>query len=468
MTTRKWIVGLTVTFALGSVGVAACGGDDTLAPGGTDASVLGDGPSPIDATPAGDSTAPLDAGADAALAAQTAACNAVVDAVCTKLTACLPPTFTSPCAVMHASCPGPLFGAGSNMTVAQANACAAQIAAVPSCQEIALDITGPENFFASPPLRLFPACEVPGSRGAGDSCESNAQCSSLFCSSPENNWAVAVTGTGLNGRCGTCAGVYGPDDNCTTAGPAFISGMICPSGQACDPTTERCRTLNAGDPCVGSLCAPGDTCVPNPDGGTISICASQAAVGAQCANGSPPCAGNGYCVFGDDAKDDGGTCAAVVPVGGKCTPSTRANPTCAFGSFCIDTDGGADSYCTVLPGDGQPCLNGTVCTPPNTICDNRVVGKEICRKPAANGTPCADVAQTYADGGPTGSTTSTLCAGECSSSCSTLDAGPTAVCIGGMLGGQVGEVCGTDVCTTCAPGLNCVSGKCATATLHCE
>jgi hypothetical protein len=34
---RKWIVGLTVTLAFGSLGVAACGGDDAAGPSNNDA-----------------------------------------------------------------------------------------------------------------------------------------------------------------------------------------------------------------------------------------------------------------------------------------------------------------------------------------------------------------------------------------------------------------------------------------------
>ncbi len=467
MAMRKWIVGLTVTLAFGSVGVAACGGDDAAGPSDNDASA-GDSTNGSDVVQPGTDGSPAqDSGVDGALAAQTTACQAVVDTFCSKLVACGFAQFPPTCAEAHAACPGSIFGDGSSMSVDQATACAAQISAASSCLELVNAFTAPINFYSNPPLRLFPACNVPGTRGPGDSCESSAQCASLYCASPESNWATAVTAGGADGKCGTCAPTFGLTDDCTAGGvPAYMGGFICPIGQVCDATSKLCRTINAGDPCLSNVCAFGATCVANPDGG-VGTCAAESATGSPCAAGAYPCAGGGYCVFGDSAHDDGGTCAAIVAPGGKCTPSATATPTCPAGAFCIDTDAGADSYCTALPGDGQPCL-GSACAP-TTYCDRRVVGKETCRSAVPNGQPCGTYTQTYADGGPTGSTASVTCAGECSTNCTAIpDAGPIGTCVGGMLGGQASDSCGTAVCTTCAPGENCVSAKCAVATLHCE
>ena len=466
MALRKWMVGLTSALVLGALGVAACGGDDSA--GGSEDASTGDGGG-SDATQGGDTSTAQDSGVDGA-AAEIAACQAVVDAYCSQLSSCLPGFFTTSCAQARASCPNSIFGEGSTMTVDQANACAAQIASVSSCPEIQADFSGPINFYSSPPLRIFPACNAPGTRGQGDSCESNTQCASLFCASPESNWASAITANGLDGKCGTCAAVFGPDDDCTAGLPAYAGGSVCPIGQGCDSTTKRCHTINAGDPCISGLCAYGAACAANPDGGAIGICATEPPVGSQCIDAPFPCANGGYCVFGDDAHDDGGTCAAAVPTGGDCTNNARATPACATaGNFCFSLDGGAQKTCNALPRDGQPCLGGSTCDPFSAYCDERVVGRETCRSLAANGQPCGVFPQTFADGGPTGGTATVNCAGACSTTCATIpDSGVTGTCIGSMLGGQPNDSCGTDKCTTCAPGANCVSGKCETASLHCN
>ncbi|HEX4354946.1 MAG TPA: hypothetical protein VHZ95_18575, partial [Polyangiales bacterium] len=201
MTMRKWIVGVTVTLTCGSLGVAACGGDDAAGPNDNNDASTVDGNGGGDVTqPSNDGSSPLDSGIDGALAAQTAACHAVVDAFCSRLDACGPAFFGSNCAQAFAACPSSIFGDGSSMSVDQANACASQIAASSSCTELELDFSTMLNLYSTPPLRLFSACSVPGTRGAGDSCESNAQCASLYCVSPESNWATAITSSGDNGR----------------------------------------------------------------------------------------------------------------------------------------------------------------------------------------------------------------------------------------------------------------------------
>lgn len=470
MALRKWMVGLTSALVLGALGVAACGGDDNNGgPGGGDAGGT-DATNSTDATQNGDTSTVQDSGVDAT-AAETAACQSVVDAICSKEAECgVPYELRAGCETAKASCPGPIFGGGSTMTIDQANACSAQMATL-SCQDAVVSFSNPLNAFSLLPLRMLPACAVPGSRGAGDSCEWSTQCASLLCSSPEDNIATLVAGGGTNGKCGTCATTFGPTDDCTTGLPAYLGGSVCPTGQLCDTTAKRCRTVNAGDPCYSGICAYGDACGANPDGGAEPICAQKPAIGSPCSSNPAvvPCAGNGYCTYGDDAHDDGGTCTAPIPSGGICTPTVRAQATCAGPTdFCLDLDGGANAFCTTLPGDGQPCLAATACNP-GSFCDKRVVGKETCRSPLANGSPCGTFPQTFADGGPTGGTAGALCAGACSTTCAGIpDSGVTGTCIGGPAGGQGGESCGTAVCTTCTAGSNCVSGKCEVATLHCE
>lgn len=474
MALRKWMIGLTATLAIGALGVAACGGDDNaIGPGGDDGGGGSDATgsdATTDAAQRSDSSTVLDAGADAETA-KVAACQSMMDAFCSRLSPCgFSGLFVSACEAAKSSCPSTAFGEGASMTIDQANACAAQLGTL-GCQDLFGAIGSALSAENMLPLRLLSACAVPGTRAGGDSCEWDTQCASLVCSSPESNFATLITGNGVDGRCGTCAPVFGPDDDCTAGLPPLFGGSVCPIGQGCDTTTKRCRTANAGEPCVGNAqsCASGSTCLSNPDGG-VGTCEELPAPGSPCSGVS--CAGGGYCVYGDDAHDDGGTCAAPVATGAKCTPTARANPTCAGtlgSSICASPDGGVDDFCIPLPTDGKPCRLGSECAF-GTFCDNRVLGQETCKSALASGSTCGAIMQTYPDGGPTGVPANPVtCAGECSINCVTIpDAGPTGTCIGGLVGGKSGESCGTDVCTTCAAGSNCVSGTCQSAVLHCE
>lgn len=473
MALRRWMMLGTATLVASAMGVAACGGDDSAGAGSSsDAGSGNDATQPGDDGSSGkDSGNPItDAGADADTA-ELAACQSVWSSICSTYTKCgLPSWFCGP---GPQDCPGSLFDGGGTFTVAQANACAAALTTV-TCDDLETLAIGPEGNGNILPLSSIAACNVPGTRGAGDSCEFSAQCASLLCTSPESDFfALNQAGsTGQTGACGTCAPIFGPNDDCSGGiiiGPPAPIGVgpttpVCPPGTACDSVSRRCRTANPGDPCIGSYCAFGAFCENNPDGGA-PFCAKVPKVGEACTEATP-CA-DSYCKFAGSGHDDGGTCLPKVAAGGDCSPSLFGTVLCADGTECDPVDGGPTSACTTLATEGQPC--DVVDCANGLYCDNRNPDAQKCRKLEPNGQPCGTFPQMYGDGGLTGFTTDVPCAGECSTSCGSLaDGGPQGTCVSGTFGASTGETCGTAICATCNPGSSCVSGKCEPAALHCN
>lgn len=454
MAFRKWYLGLTLSLGVGAIAIAACGGgDDNASPSGNDASI-GSDTGGGDAQPS-DSAPPTDAGVDAS--AEMAACLDLTDKICSKLAQCDSDSYyvQAACDVMRRSCPSTIFGDGSMFTVAQANACAAQIDEL-YCIELAPLISGSGSV---PPFREFSACNVPGTRSAGDSCEFGSQCASLYCTSPESNVLTAVNG-GNSASCGFCAPTYGPNDPCNVdPTPPNAGGQVCPPGTKCDAFIKKsCVPANAGDSCEGTgSCTYPALCVPNPDGGSAHQCVAPTPIGGACTSPSQ-CVHGAYCDT---------TCKALPKDGEDCTVSF---PRCAGDSYCVSVDGGIAKQCVPSVPEGKPCGGPTQQCAFGLDCDDGIVGQLTCMSRQKNGEPCGTVHQKYVDGGTAPSTWTASCAsGSCSTGCSYLkDGGPAGVCIGGPAGGGAGESCGVLSCTSCIGGAACTAGKCTAANVNCH
>ncbi len=168
--------------------------------------------------------------------------------------------------------------------------------------------------------------------------------------------AFPICGDGA-GFCdqGTCVPRPGSGDPCD--GLECEPGLLCIEGTCGAPgsPSDACVTDDACAPplrCLAGACAAlsstGGPCTDDAGCAVGLVCGTNGCEAAP----PPPCA---------DAADCGNLsacvtvprCATPVAVGGVCS----GDPGCEAGLFC---DNG---LCAALPGDGEPCQNGTLCAP---------------------------------------------------------------------------------------------------------
>ncbi|MCA9653280.1 MAG: hypothetical protein KC501_25420 [Myxococcales bacterium] len=174
------------------------------------------------------------------------------------------------------------------------------------------------------------------------------------------------------GRCvEPCAAIGGRQEGEACADPDGGLGMFddCAQGLACSWSTGTCEALAAeGHSCFALECAEGlscswqtETCIPRATEGhscSFSECAEGLSCGSQTETCVPlateghscedrSCAEDLYCDF----LPEGRRCRSYVAEGGSC-----ANDRCEDELFCNES-----SRCQAPPGEGEPCLLGSIC-----------------------------------------------------------------------------------------------------------
>jgi hypothetical protein len=253
---------------------------------------------------------------------------AVTSALCERLNACSPITIQilfgdlKTCTERQKlACNDALKAPGSGLTQSALNACAQALASA-SCEQ-AID----EN---------VPACQTTGERANGESCGTDEQCKSGYCSN-------------ANAQCGVCS-------DRLKAGVTCVADKDCQSGMVCNEAS-KCAIPSAG----GTACSETQPCQ----------------TGYYCRAGS--CAANisqagGTC-------DDLGSCDIIQglfcnPTVGRCQSlkMAAAGSTCGLksGEFILCSAGnceltGTDGICSALAKDGESCgvaAGGTECMMP--------------------------------------------------------------------------------------------------------
>ncbi|MEZ4438267.1 MAG: hypothetical protein R3B72_04220 [Polyangiaceae bacterium] len=162
-------------------------------------------------------------------------------------------------------------GTDSGLTAASANACAAALTTyATSCDGAYLtfyDGTSDPNF----PMDCF----SPGTRPAGESCETNFQCASARCARPNGE------------SCGTCMDRAALGESCSFEADECALGALCAPDGVCKKPGELSEPCDENAPCLRGLyqCASDNTCQPR--FGVGESCNAMGDTG--CANDNPVC-----------------------------------------------------------------------------------------------------------------------------------------------------------------------------------
>lgn len=167
--------------------------------------------------------------------------------------------------------------------------------------------------------------------GAGDPCQTNADCSSGTC--------LTQAGSGWAG--GYCTKTCTSDTDCS-AGSRCVASSSGPS---------MClRTCSSSGDCRGA----GYACV-NPDGGTTSVCD---AYGGGTGGIGDPCQSTADCAGGTSAQCATGT--SGFP-GGYCTVSCESGGKCPTASTCLPLGANGPSVCQKNCSADSDCRTGYGC-----------------------------------------------------------------------------------------------------------
>jgi hypothetical protein len=277
-------------------------------------------------------------------------------------------------------------------------------------------------------------------------CQNLAQCDSV---EMEIEFAGSVD---------SCVASFGPQ--CATAFTINGTGVT-PS------TLEACASATSDEACADYL-------------GQVSPAACALPPGTL-ANGVPcfedaQCQG-GECNFGTTtgvpAESDAGAACGTCTQKPSSPPATGCEAAgCPHGQACVTSvtpTGGETSACVTAVAQGTPCGTSAPCQS-GLVCGSTTEAEPTCQPPPVAGQPC--LGATCANG--------LLCGndGNCAApqfislggSCSLLSAPDAGVqiCAGGDCVGGVcvayaalGASCGLFGDPTCAPGLSCASGRCA-------
>jgi hypothetical protein len=332
---------------------AGNGGDAaTDGAGGGDAgidSTVTDTGTMADSTPSTDSSATGDAGGE---------CAAYATAECSFVQECEPGLFQATYGSMTACISTTTTNCGNNVNLTSMGTTFTVAACTTS-----LTTAAAACMTNGPGPRGVPkvgACTITGPGTAGMPCGLDGQCASDSCTR---------TGT----TCGVCTGSAAVGQPC---GPGSMA--TCAIGLECG-ANDTCVTINAvGGTCdlgVTADCVEGADCVVA-EGGTTGTCqASGAKAGVACSTtgvGAPKCYGNagffcassGICqpiTYGSSCggTSDGGTtndqCLGATCVAGNCLAPIASGQSCtvgvgscAAGTVCSDSNGGATGTCSPL------------------------------------------------------------------------------------------------------------------------
>lgn len=251
------------------------------------------------------------------------------------------------------ACENQAKAAGSGSNPAHIERC---VSAVPT--------TACADFFDNVPP---PACVPGGTRGTGEHCAFNSQCSSGYCS-----------GT-ANGICGSCGTAPGAGGDCTTSN--------CGRDLVCVASTNLCQSRGAeGAVCSSALlcrsdlnCIAGATASGTAD--ATSTCEAAGGDGSACGTGTSGCDGmlGLYCGGAKGARAcTGVSYAASGEPCGALTDGTHAQ--CIAGDCYTETAlAGATELgvCKGFAGDGEPCdadLGPTCMAPARCVTTNGSMG----------------------------------------------------------------------------------------------
>lgn len=255
-----------------------------------------------------------------------AACDDYAEAICTRGETCNQAFFQLTLgsqglcrARWKQLCELALTAPGTGARAANLGGCANAIRAA-SCQSLAVNDV--------------PGCVAPGQRANGAGCLYDAQCQSTFCK-------LALE-TGQGARCGTCAALSQPADDCSTT--TCSRGFVCARGRCLKPVAEN-------GSCADELpCELGLGCV----GVATFRCLKQGAtVGAPCESnrGTKP----------DCAVDQGLWCNDAV---GTCQKLTYLAPDagcgqpgaiCTAGGECEKDASGTGARCNAPALEAEAC-----------------------------------------------------------------------------------------------------------------
>ncbi len=328
-------------------------------------------------------------------------------------------------------------------------------------------------------------------KGVLSSCETNADCCSLHCSSPGQIGATCVPdkcrqeaqSCSNNNDC--CSGIC-TGNVCQPLPPGPTASTCGITGEACTLPTECCSSNCQGGRCwpASSCAADGDICWADHDCCT-GLCATPAAAGqpgrcddapGNCVQSGLPCAGPSNCCTRQCADIGYGTTVCKIPSGcvmtGEYCDSTfaccggvnEANPLLQnqYGVYCdtpgkhpeppwFDSNNGGDYLCS----RGQSCNpTGNICgdIASQNCCDGK---KEVCQFDS-NGIKRCRGNPDCCENGSGGSST-----------CGTPE--ENACCLSGYTGAPGCCIAAKQICQysdQCCDGLPCVAD--AQGIFHCE
>jgi MYXO-CTERM domain-containing protein len=313
-------------------------------------------------------------------------------------------------------------------------------------------------------------CTVyPGVRGGqGDRCAAVTDC----------------TGTRV------CEGAAGSTTLICTADCTGATGVSCPSGYTCQPSTagyaclpqvgssDLCKACVTGQDCTTGLCLTDGagfnwcsvSCSSNAQCGTGYTCQSLGTGGLGCvpdARCTAQCTGNSGCSVGFGCTN--GACVATGNPGDRCEASNYCK---SCGVCVIDPNDSTVAFCRSCcggSGAGGFCsaCSATSCTGSGTACTSLSNNADSACLPSSGVTSCG-----VCSASSPCQTGLTCVSGKCHSACNPSNPGTCGACLDQGTGTGVcacsdevahaGEACGTTTgggIAACATGLTCVSGN---------
>ncbi|MEZ4385226.1 MAG: hypothetical protein R3A79_28115 [Nannocystaceae bacterium] len=231
---------------------------------------------------------------------------------------------------------------------------------IPSCAEIFEGQVAPED-----PCLVDEECVENGVCGVNpNDCVDDAQCCA--------------------GACRLLPGAVPEGESCANQFARCEAGTYC----AVDPMTFQPTVCTANRP-IGALCEFNDGCV---DEGfcnfSTGYCEAKRGAGEECWQHSW-CAENHRCIW--DQVTFLETCVPVTigaALGEPCTPDVGSEACADVGAWCSNTT----TTCVLLPGPGEPCIDGYRCAPyaecGDTTCVALPRAGEVCWGSCAGGLFC--------------------------------------------------------------------------------
>jgi hypothetical protein len=308
-------------------------GNDTTA----DAAPAVDGPAAAldaaktDAKASGAAPDLVSKGNDASPAERKKACADYSQALCNKLTACMPSTIkiqygdAAACAARYAlQCEDANSTGDSGVTIASVGTCVQALGAA-SCEDL---------FY-----RNVAACRFSGARQNGSGCTDDAQCGSSNCKRV------------VSQLCGICGAFVPAGGDCSVDVDKCAPGLDCNNDGICVAPVGAGMPCSDGKPCkIGLYCKAG-------------VCAAQSAmVGAACTPDS--CDGLKGLGCGEASKK----CEMIMLAKAGQPCGDGAPDFCEAGSVCA-VDAAGKGVCSTVVKDGELCDANKSCLSPAECID---------------------------------------------------------------------------------------------------